>query len=359
MVRNKRLRAVIIAGCALAVVAAVGVGVAFASPSGRARYVTASVGTGDVTQTYTTSGTVTRTNTSTASFAVDGTVSSVQASVGSTVTAGDVLATVKKGPLQLAVLQAETSVAQAKASLYSAQHPSSASTGTSANRTGTSAGKAQGSGSSATKSKASTGVTIDPAVLLTITQRVTTAVGNESKVCAPVFGAAPSPEPSASPSPSGTPSAQPSPSASPSNQPSGSASPSASASVTRSESPTGTASGSPSASVKNQADVIEGNNPTNAQLKACGAARAEVQMATVALQQTVKQLTTQRPGSGSSNGSVGAAVRRPARAAPAPPRRSARPRWPRRRRSCCRPNRTCSRHRTAWTTPSWSRPSRA
>ena len=79
MVRNKRLRAVIIAGCALAVVAAVGVGVAFASPSGRARYVTASVGTGDVTQTYTTSGTVTRTNTSTAAFAVDGTVRSVQA----------------------------------------------------------------------------------------------------------------------------------------------------------------------------------------------------------------------------------------------------------------------------------------
>ena len=134
MVRNKRLRAVIIAGCALAVVAAVGVGVAVASPSGRARYVTASVGTGDVTQTYTTSGTVTRTNTSTASFAVDGTVSNVRASVGSTVTAGDVLATLKKGPLQLAVLQAETSAAEAKASLYSAQHPSSASTGTSSRR---------------------------------------------------------------------------------------------------------------------------------------------------------------------------------------------------------------------------------
>lgn len=150
---------------------------------------------------------------------------------------------------------------------------------------------------------------------------------------------------SASPSPSGTPSAQPSPSASPLNQPSGSASPSASASVTRSESSTGTASGSPSASVKNCADVIEGNNPTNAQLKACGAARAEVQMATVALQQTVKQLTTQRVRVRRTV-RVGAAVRRPARAAPAPPRRSARPRWPRRRRSCCRPNRTCSRHRT-------------
>lgn len=336
MIRNKRLRAVIIAGCALAVVAAVGVGVAFASPSGRPRYVTASVGTGDVTQTYTTSGAVTRTNTSTASFAVDGTVSSVRVSVGSSVDAGEVLATVKKGPLQLAVLQAETSVAEARASLYSAQHPSS---GASGSRTGSStqaASTANGSGASGSGSaKASAGVTIDPAVLLKVTQRLTTAVASESTVCAPVFGATPP----VTPSPSRTPPARPTPSASPSKEPSASASPSvapsasvsptikpsasasptiepsASASPTiepsatsaaPSESPSTTpseASTRPSGQVRNQADVIERNNPTTAQLKACGTARAEVQLATTALQRTVRQLTTPRPGS--SNGSAG------------------------------------------------------
>ena len=317
MIRNKRLRAVIIAGCALAVVAAVGVGVAFASPSGRPRYVTASVGTGDVTQTYTTSGAVTRTNTSTASFAVDGTVSSVRVSVGSSVDAGEVLATVKKGPLQLAVLQAETSVAEARASLYSAQHPSS---GASGSRTGSStqaASTANGSGASGSGSaKASAGVTIDPAVLLKVTQRLTTAVASESTVCAPVFGATPP----VTPSPSRTPPARPTPSASPSKEPSASASPSVapSASVSPTIEPSATASAAPSESpsatprksptrpsgqVRNQADVIERNNPTTAQLKACGTARAEVQLATTALQRTVRQLTTPRPGS--SNRSAG------------------------------------------------------
>ncbi len=347
MIRNKRTRAVIIAGCALAVVAVVGVGVAFASPSGRPRYVTASVGTGDVTQTYTTSGAVTRTNTSTASFAVAGTVSSVRVSVGNSVDAGEVLAMVKKGPLQLAVLQAETSVAEARASLYSAQHPSS---GASVSRTGSSAqaaSTANGSGASGSgAAKASAGVTIDPAVLLKVTQRLTTAVASESTVCAPVFGATPP----VTPSPSRTPSARPTPSASPSKEPSASANPSvapsasvsptikpsasasptikpsasasptiepsasasrttepsATTSATPSESPSATPSESPtrpSGQVRNQADVIERNNPTTAQLKACGTARAEVQLATTALQRTVRQLTTPRPGS--SNRSAG------------------------------------------------------
>ncbi len=317
MIRNKRLRAVIIAGCVLAVVAAVGIGVAFASPSGRARYVTATVGTGDVTQTYTTSGTVTRTSTSTASFAVDGTVSSVEVSVGSSVDAGEVLAVLKKGPLQLAVLQAETSVAEAKASLYSAQHPSSA---TSASRTGSTAQAASRANSSGTSgsglAKASTGVTIDPAVLLKATQRLTTAVAGESKVCAPVFGATPSP--SVTPSPSRTPSARPTPSTSRSKEPSASTSPSAAptASISPTTEPSPTTSASPSKSpsatpsrpsgqVRNQADVIERNDPTTAELKACGTARAEVQLATAALQQTVRQLTTPRPGSSNGSGANG------------------------------------------------------
>ena len=48
MAINGRLRAVIIAGTALAVVGGVGWGVAVANPSSQTRYVTATAGTGDV-----------------------------------------------------------------------------------------------------------------------------------------------------------------------------------------------------------------------------------------------------------------------------------------------------------------------
>ncbi len=83
---------------------------------------TATVGTGDVTQTYTATGTTTRKNTEEAAFSVSGTVKSVSVAVGDTVEAGDTLATLKTGPLQLALLKAETQVARAKASLYAAEH---------------------------------------------------------------------------------------------------------------------------------------------------------------------------------------------------------------------------------------------
>lgn len=290
MARNKRLRAVIIAGCALVVVAAVGVGVAFASPSGRPRYVTAAAGTGDVTQTYTTSGTIARTNTATASFAVDGTVSSVSAAVGKSVEAGEVLAVLKKGPLQLAVLQAETSVAQAKASLYSAEHPSSASTrpssSSSASASSASASSASASSASVTKTKASAGVTIDPAALLAITRQVSDAVAAESKACQPVLGASPT---TPTPAPTG----------------SASATPSASATASATPSPSATATPSVSATVKDQADVIERNDPTETELKACGEARAKVQIATRTLQQTVQRLVASGSRPSGSRGSTG------------------------------------------------------
>ncbi len=313
MARNSRLRAVIIAGCALAVVAGVGIGVAFASPSGRPRYVTAAAGTGDVTQTYTTSGTVSRTNTATASFAVDGTVASVSAAVGRSVNAGEVLATLRKGPLQLAVLQAETSVAEAKASLYSAQHPSS-SNRSSAAATGSTA-SASSASAAKSSSKASTGVTVDPAALMAVTQRLTAAVAGEAKACEPVFGDVPAPSASPTPSTSATPSATASPSATPSSSAGPSAEPSTptaspSESASPSPSPSATPTPSPSPTVRDQADVIEGNDPTDAELKACGQARAQVQLATDALQRTVQQLVkprggsaTGRPGGSSGTGS--------------------------------------------------------
>ena len=124
---NNRVRAVAAAGTALVVVAGIGLGVANSSQAASAKYVTATVGTGDVVQTYTATGTISRDNTVAAAFTVDGTVKAVAVSVGDSVEAGDELATLKTGPLKLAVLNAETSVAQAKASLYAAENPTTTS----------------------------------------------------------------------------------------------------------------------------------------------------------------------------------------------------------------------------------------
>ncbi|GAA0341045.1 efflux RND transporter periplasmic adaptor subunit [Micropruina glycogenica] len=301
MAINGRLRAVIIAGTALAVVGGVGWGVAVANPSSQTRYVTATAGTGDVTQTYTTSGTIARTNTSEASFAVDGTVSSVKVAVGDQVEAGDVLAVLKKGPLQLAVLDAETSVAEAKANLYSAQNPTSTSsrTGSSGSSSSSSGSGSSGSGSSGSGgsgSGAQGGVTINPAPLLAATTALTTAVAAEEVACEPVFGAVPEPTASPSPSTSESPSASPSPSETTTET----ASPSAEPTPTESESP----SASPSATVEDQDAIIEANDPTDAELKACGEARAQVKLATANLQTVVQQLV-QPSGNGGTGGQSG------------------------------------------------------
>lgn len=301
MAINGRLRAVIIAGTALAVVGGVGWGVAVANPSSQTRYVTATAGTGDVTQTYTTSGTIARTNTSEASFAVDGTVSSVKVAVGDQVEAGDVLAVLKKGPLQLAVLDAETSVAEAKANLYSAQNPTSTSsrTGSSGSSSSSSGSGSSGSGSSGSGgsgSGAQGGVTINPAPLLAATTALTTAVAAEEVACEPVFGAVPEPTASPSPSTSESPSASPSPSETTTET----ASPSAEPTPTESESP----SASPSATVEDQDAIIEANDPTHAELKACGEARAQVKLATANLQTVVQQLV-QPSGNGGTGGQSG------------------------------------------------------
>ncbi len=301
MAINGRLRAVIIAGTALAVVGGVGWGVAVANPSSQTRYVTATAGTGDVTQTYTTSGTIARTNTSEASFAVDGTVSSVKVAVGDQVEAGDVLAVLKKGPLQLSVLDAETSVAEAKANLYSAQNPTSTSsrTGSSGSSSSSSGSGSSGSGSSGSGgsgSGAQGGVTINPAPLLAATTALTTAVAAEEVACEPVFGAVPEPTASPSPSTSESPSASPSPSETTTET----ASPSAEPTPTESESP----SASPSATVEDQDAIIEANDPTDAELKACGEARAQVKLATANLQTVVQQLV-QPSGNGGTGGQSG------------------------------------------------------
>ncbi|MCC6494633.1 MAG: biotin/lipoyl-binding protein [Propionibacteriaceae bacterium] len=287
MIANSRLRAVAAAATALVVVAGVGITVASSSQAASSRYVTATAGTGDVVQTYTATGTITRNRTAEAAFTVDGTVKSVAVAVGDSVEAGDVLATLKKGPLQLAVLNAETAVAQAKASLYSAQHPSSVSSGSSS-------GGGSGSGGSGGAT-----ITIDPVLLNEAVARINLAVLTEAEKCEPVFGSIlPAAEPTATPTATGTPTAtaSPTPSASATETTEAAeATPTASASPTASSQPEATAA-EPTASASQLADTIEANDPTEAELQECANARAEVLAANTNLQAVVTLLTSPRPG---------------------------------------------------------------
>ena len=143
---GSRIKVIATVVVGLALVAGGGLLWAQSTASASQRYVSAVAATGDVTQTYTATGSVSRQNTAKATFSVSGTVASVAVAVGDTVEAGDTLATLDKGKLQLAVLNATTAVAQAEASLYSAEHPASVSSGSG------------GSGGS-------TGVFVDPAML--------------------------------------------------------------------------------------------------------------------------------------------------------------------------------------------------
>jgi RND family efflux transporter MFP subunit len=296
MFNNPRVRAVLGAGTALVVVAGIGIGVATSSSAASARFVTATAATGDVTQTYTATGTITRKNTVEAAFTVDGTVKRVDVAVGDEVTAGDTLATLNKAALQLAVLNAETSVARANASLYAARHPSSTSSGS-----GSSGGSSGGSGSG------SMGVTIDPMVLNEAASRVNLAVLDEADKCTAIFAAIlPEAEPTPTASPTATATAEPTDSGSVSSSeetatatPSATATPTAQATTEAGEKdePTATASASQLASTLD-ADF------TDEQLQACANARAEVFAANTNLQAVVAQLTNPTGGAGGSKAST-------------------------------------------------------
>lgn len=171
-IKNPRVRGFGIAGLALVVLAGVGISVASASAQTSDRWVTATAATGDVTQSYTTTGTITRKNTAEASFSATGTVTKVSVSVGSQVTAGSVLAALDTRSLKLAVLNAETSVAKAKSTLYDAQNPSSASSN-SAGSPGNASGNSNGG----------TTTSVDLSALNKAVTRVNTAVMAESAAC--------------------------------------------------------------------------------------------------------------------------------------------------------------------------------
>jgi multidrug efflux pump subunit AcrA (membrane-fusion protein) len=118
-----RLGKLLTGGVALLTVGAVATVWATSSTAADARFVTATAATGDVTQTYLATGSISRDNNVTATFTVDGTVRKVHVAIGDEVQAGDLLARLNTAELKLALLNAETDLAQAKASLYEARHP--------------------------------------------------------------------------------------------------------------------------------------------------------------------------------------------------------------------------------------------
>ncbi len=288
MFANPRVRAVVGAGTALAVVAGIGIGLATSSSAASNRFVTASASTGDVTQTYSATGTVARKNTSEVSFAVDGTVKKVYVAVGDSVDAGDTLAVLNKGELQLAVLNATTTVAQAEASLYSAQHPASASSSSKA------------SSAKAAKGATAASVVIDPAVLNEAVSRINLAIQVEAGKCDAIFSSIlPSPSPTATPS-SADPSATPTATDHASAESPASATPTATPTPTASSDASAKADQSPvaTASASQLAKTLDEGDFTDAQLQDCADARAEVILANANLQQVVGQLTGQHGGTG-------------------------------------------------------------
>ncbi|HSK32696.1 MAG TPA: biotin/lipoyl-binding protein, partial [Propionicimonas sp.] len=253
---NSRVRAVAAGGTALVVIAGIGLAVANSSQAATARYVTTTVGTGDVVQTYTATGTISRDNTQAAAFTVDGTVKSVAVAVGDTVDAGDDLATLKTGPLKLAVLNAETAVAQAKASLYAAQNPTSTSSGS---------GAASGGGSGSGSGSGGTTITIDPVMLVEAVSRINLAVLSEAEKCEPVFGSIlPAPEATATATPTSTTS----PAASATASPSATASASATPSETQTPTATPTAEATPTTTSTSTPEAITEPTASASQLEA-------------------------------------------------------------------------------------------
>jgi len=274
--KSGRVRVLVIAGAALAVVAATGLVVANTSTAAESRWTTASATTGDVSQTYTATGTVTRKNTETTTFAVSGTVNSVKVTVGEQVAAGQVLATIDSRALKLALLQAETTVAQAELNLYNAKHPASSSSASKKASSSSSSSKS-GSGSGATAGL--TTVTFDLTSLNEAVSAVNLAVVDEAKQCDAIMawvnesvtGSTTAPTTASQSSDASS-----SPSASTASEPSASASPTASASPSTQV----PAAASATASATQYAAV---SDPTEAQLKACATARAQLNTANTAL----------------------------------------------------------------------------
>lgn len=316
---RKPVRALLSLGVAMLVFAGAGLTFAMSSNAVDTRWVTTTVDSGDISRTYTTAGTVSRLNTAVASFATNGVVKSVPVSVGDQVQAGDTLATLQKGPLQLAVLDAETKVAQKKSALYSAENPDARSSGSSHAGAAKAANSTTGSGSG-TGSGTSTGVLIDPTVLSQASERLNQAVLAENQACEPVFGTLSNPEttpgddspPTQTPTPTPDDDSTPTPGDEATPTPTPVEGPTPTPTATPDSDETASPAVADAGSADRESDtedqsasllvaLIEAADPSTEELQACGQARAELAAANTNLQQVVASLLTS-----SSPGATGA-----------------------------------------------------
>ena len=192
MPRRRNRVGFVAVGVALVLVLIAGVGVAVAGTSSRPatdRYVTATVSKGSVTETLALSGTVTRTNTADARFGTSGTVTSVKVAVGQKVKAGQVLATLDKAPLSVALLQAKAGLARAQATL-SADLDSQTAAEAAAAKAKAAAAKAK-----AAAAKAAAASQAAMKSMQTAMAAVQQALAAQQKACAPVLSPTATPTP--------------------------------------------------------------------------------------------------------------------------------------------------------------------
>ena len=312
----------VVAGVVILALAGAGAAFAFGGglPKPAADYSLTKATTGSITQTWSGTGTVARSNQAVLTFGSSGVVSEIKVKIGDAVAAGDVVATIDPTQLELSAVIARAGVQQAQAQLDTDQAAASGTT------TSAAASAASGTASalaglqaqlqtlSAKLAAADAAAATDKAAAAAATLAKQKLVAGlvaalASTDCAATFaagvppGPGPVPPPSPTPSPIASPSPSPSASPTPSTTPSDTASPSPSASPSDTPSPSATAtlstSTTPSASPAASTSATLPSGPTAAQVTGC---RALLEKVVAAAEASAPQ-----PGGASSPSTAGSA----------------------------------------------------
>ncbi|SMO73847.1 HlyD family efflux transporter periplasmic adaptor subunit [Propioniciclava tarda] len=312
----------VVAGVVILALAGAGAAFAFGGglPKPAADYSLTKATTGSITQTWSGTGTVARSNQAVLTFGSSGVVSEIKVKIGDAVAAGDVVATIDPTQLELSAVIARAGVQQAQAQLDTDQAAASGTT------TSAAASAASGTASalaglqaqlqtlSAKLAAANAASATDKAAAAAATLAKQKLVAGlvaalASTDCTATFAAGVSPGPGPVPPPSPTPSpiASPSPSLSasptPSATPSDTASPSPSATPTDTPSPSATATPSPSTTPSSSplatTLATPPSGPTAAQVTGC---RALLEKVVAAAEASAPQ-----PGGASSPSTAGSA----------------------------------------------------
>jgi multidrug efflux pump subunit AcrA (membrane-fusion protein) len=268
MAEHSLRKRVVGVGVVTALLAAGGAAAWASSGGGGLGYRTAVVTTGDVQQLLTGTGTIALGRSTPVGFTSSGTVASVPVAQGQQVKAGQVLATLSTGPLDLAVLRAEATLAKARAALESDQTPSS--TGQT-NQARVPAAPVRSSAPPAPAPAAPAPAALGPAARSRAEQtlqRAAAALRTAMSICSTASGHAPSRTPPAptppaptstaptTPAPSSTPTGTPAPSSTPTGTPAPSSTP------TGTPAPSSTPTGTPAPSSTPTGSAAPSSTPT-------------------------------------------------------------------------------------------------